>query len=38
MNDTAEVAEFTMFAEKVGIKEKTYEYINSIIDANKICV
>lgn len=27
---------FEAFAEQVGIKEKTYNYINSVIDANKV--
>jgi len=30
------VSGFKSFAEQVGIKEKTYEYINSVIDANLI--
>ena len=28
------VGDFATFAEKVGIKEKTYEYINSVIATN----
>ena len=30
------VSGFKSFAEQVGIKEKTYNYINSVIEANMI--
>ena len=32
------VSDFKSFAEKVGIKEQTYEYINSVLEANMIKV
>ncbi len=32
----ASVAEFPVFAERVGIKEQTCEYINSVILANRV--
>lgn len=32
------VSDFKSFAEKVGIKEQTYEYINSVLEANVIKV
>lgn len=30
------VSGFKTFAEQAGIKEKTYNYINSVIDANMV--
>jgi serine/threonine-protein kinase HipA len=30
----ASTSKFSVFAEQAGIREKTYEYINSIIAAN----
>ena len=33
---SASVARFSRFAEQAGIKEKTYDYINSIIAANSV--
>lgn len=33
---SATVARFSRFAEQAGIKEKTYDYINSIISANSV--
>lgn len=39
INEISEVVKgFTVIAEQVGIKEKTSEYIDSIIEANKVCL